>query len=102
MAKTRGARVIGTVSTEAKAALAREAGADDTILYTEQDFEAEVMRLTGGRGVDVVYDSVGKTTFDKSLNVLRPRGMMALVRPVERAGAAVRPGHRSTQRDRCS
>ncbi|MGO8796951.1 MAG: zinc-binding dehydrogenase, partial [Candidatus Sulfotelmatobacter sp.] len=66
------------VSTEAKARIAREHGADETILYTQQDFEAEVKRLTGGRGVDVVYDSVGKTTFEKGLNVLRPRGMMAL------------------------
>jgi len=79
MAKARGARVIGTVSTAAKAALIRELGADETILYTEQDFETEVMRLTGGRGVDVVYDSVGKTTFDKSLKLIRLRGMMALV-----------------------
>jgi NADPH2:quinone reductase len=78
MAKARGARVFGTVSTEAKAQLARENGADDVIRYTEQDFEQEVKRLTNGRGVDVVYDSVGKTTFDKSLNCLRPRGMMAL------------------------
>src|SRR5712691_8191169 len=67
MAKARGARVFGTVSTEAKAKLARENGADETIRYTEQDFEQEVKRLTAGRGVDVVYDSVGKTTFDKSL-----------------------------------
>ena len=73
-ARIRGARVIGTAGTAAKAALAREAGADDVILYTEQDFEAEVKRLTGGRGVDVVYDSVGKDTFAKSLNCLRPRG----------------------------
>ena len=78
MAKSRGARVFGTVSTEAKAQLAREHGADDVIRYTEQDFEHELKRLTNGRGVDVVYDSVGKTTFDKSLNCLRPRGMMAL------------------------
>ena len=78
MAKALGARVIGTVSTEAKARLAHENGADETIRYTEQDFEQEVKRLTGGRGVDVVYDSVGKTTFDKSLNCLRPRGLMAL------------------------
>jgi NADPH2:quinone reductase len=78
MAKMAGARVIGTVSTEEKAALAREAGADDVILYMQQDFEAETRRLTGGRGVDVVYDSVGKTTFDKSLASLAPRGMMAL------------------------
>jgi len=73
-----GARVIATVSTKAKAELAREAGASDTILYTEQDFVAEVKRLTGGKGVDVVYDSVGKTTFEGSLNCLRPRGLLAL------------------------
>ncbi len=78
MAKIRGARVIGTVSTEAKAKLAREAGADEVILYTTQDFEAEVKRVTGGAGVQVVYDSVGKTTFDKSLNCLAMRGMLAL------------------------
>ena len=78
MAKMLGARVFGTVSTEEKARIAREHGADEVIRYTEQDFEAEVKRLTGGRGVDVVYDSVGKTTFDKSLNSLRPRGMMVL------------------------
>jgi len=70
--------VIGTVSTEEKAQIARQAGADHIILYTQTDFEAETKRLTGGRGVDVVYDSVGKTTFDKSLNVLRPRGYMVL------------------------
>jgi NADPH2:quinone reductase len=73
-----GARVITTVSTPEKAELSREAGASGVILYTEQDFEKEVKRLTGGRGVDVVYDSVGKTTFDKSLNCLRPRGLLAL------------------------
>ena len=73
-----GARVIGTVSTEEKAKLARAAGADDIILYTHNDFESETRRLTSGKGVDVVYDSVGKTTFEKSLNVLRPRGMMVL------------------------
>jgi NADPH2:quinone reductase len=78
MAKMLGARVFGTVSTEAKARIAREHGADEAILYTEQDFAVEVKRLTGGRGVDVVYDSVGLTTFDKSLSSLRPRGMMAL------------------------
>ncbi|MFZ1060484.1 MAG: quinone oxidoreductase [Candidatus Rokuibacteriota bacterium] len=78
MAKMRGARVIGTVSTEAKAKLARAAGADEVILYTTQDFEAEVKRITGGAGVPVVYDSVGKTTFDKSLNCLAPRGVMVL------------------------
>ena len=73
-----GARVITTVSTAEKAELSREAGASDAILYTEQDFEAEVKRLTGGKGVDVVYDSVGKTTFESSLNCLRPRGLLAL------------------------
>ena len=78
IAKRIGARVITTVSTAAKAELSREAGASDVILYTEQDFEAEVKRLTGGKGVDVVYDSVGKTTFDKSLNCLHPRDMVAL------------------------
>ena len=78
MAHHIGARVIGTVSTEEKAKLAREAGADEVILYTQQDFEAETKRLTAGKGVDVVYDSVGKTTFEKGLNVLRPRGMMVL------------------------
>lgn len=77
-AKIRGARVITTVGTDAKAAVARGVGADDVIVYTAQDFEAEVKRLTGGRGVDVVYDSVGKDTFDKSLNCLRPRGLLAL------------------------
>jgi NADPH2:quinone reductase len=78
MAHNIGARVIGTVSTEEKAKLARDAGADEIILYSESDFEAETKRLNANKGVDVVYDSVGKTTFDKSLNVLRPRGMMAL------------------------
>ena len=73
-----GARVIATVSTEEKAKLARGAGADEVILYAQDDFEAETKRLTGGKGVDVVYDSVGKTTFDKGLNILRPRGMMVL------------------------
>ena len=79
MAEERGARVIGTVSTEEKARAVRELGADETILYTQLDFETEVKRLTNGRGVDVVYDSVGRTTFDKSLKVIRPRGLMALV-----------------------
>ncbi|HXG16495.1 MAG TPA: quinone oxidoreductase, partial [Calidithermus sp.] len=78
IAKMRGARVIGTVSTEDKARLARQAGADEVILYTQQDFEAEVKRLTGGKGVQVVYDSVGKTTWDKSLASLALRGMMVL------------------------
>ena len=78
MAHMLGARVFGTVSTEEKARIAREHGVDEAILYTKQDFEVEVKRLTGGRGVDVVYDSVGKTTFEKSLNSLRPRGMLVL------------------------
>ncbi len=75
-AKIRGARVIGTTSTADKARIAREAGCDEVILYTEQDFEAEARRLTASRGVDVVYDSVGAATWDKSLASLRPRGMM--------------------------
>jgi NADPH:quinone reductase len=78
MAAKIGARVITTVSTAEKAELSREAGAAEVILYTEQDFATEVKRLTGGKGVDVVYDSVGKTTFEGSLNCLRPRGLMAL------------------------
>lgn len=78
MAHNIGARVIATVSTEEKAKLARQAGADEVILYTQSDFETETKRLTGNKGVDVVYDSVGKTTFEKGLNVLRPRGMMVL------------------------
>ena len=91
MAKRAGARVIGTVSTEEKAELAREAGADEVILYTRQDFEAEVKRLTGGKGVDVVYDSVGKDTFDKSLNCLAPRGCMVLFGASSGPVGAVRP-----------
>lgn len=78
IAKLRGARVLGTVSTEAKARLALEAGADEAILYTERDFEEEVKRLTAGAGVQVVYDSVGMTTFAKGLNCLARRGMMVL------------------------
>jgi NADPH2:quinone reductase len=78
MAKMRGATVLGTVSTAEKAALARSAGADHVILYSKEDFQAEARRLTGGRGVDVVYDGVGATTFDKGLDCLRPRGMMVL------------------------
>jgi len=78
IAKMRGARVIGTVSTEEKALMARDAGADDVILYSSQDFEAEVKRLTGGRGLRVVYDGVGRTTFEKSLRCLAPRGMLVL------------------------
>ncbi len=78
MARMLGARVFGTVGSEEKARIARAHGVDEAILYDSQDFEMEVRRLTEGRGVDVVYDSVGKTTFDKSLSSLRPRGMMAL------------------------
>jgi NADPH2:quinone reductase len=78
MAKRVGARVFGTVSTEEKAEIARSAGADEVIIYTERDFQEEVKRLTEGRGVEVVYDSVGKTTFIKSLESLAPRGMLAL------------------------
>jgi len=78
MGKRLGARVLGTVSTPEKARLAKEAGADEVIQYTTQDFEAEVKRLTGGRGVQVVYDSVGKATYEKSLNILVPRGMLVL------------------------
>jgi NADPH2:quinone reductase len=78
IAKLRGARVIGTVSTDEKAKLAREAGADEVILYTKQDFVAEVKRLTGGKGLQVVYDAVGKDTFDKGFDCLVPRGTMVL------------------------
>lgn len=78
IAKLRGARVIGTVSTEEKAALAREAGADEVINYAQSDFEAEVKRITNNKGVDVVFDSVGKDTFEKGLNCLRKRGYMVL------------------------
>ena len=78
MATRMGARVITTVSTKAKAELSRKAGASDVILYSHQSFEDEVKRLTGGKGVDVVYDSVGKDTFEQSLNCLRPRGMLVL------------------------
>jgi NADPH2:quinone reductase len=78
MAHNIGARVIATVSTDEKAKLAREAGADEVILYTQQDFEVETKRLMNGKGLDVIFDSVGKTTFEKGLNLLRPRGMMVL------------------------
>ena len=78
MVKLLGATAIATVSTQQKAELARSAGADEIIFYEETDFEAEVRRITDGRGVDVVYDSVGRTTFEKGLNCLRPRGMMVL------------------------
>ncbi|MFY9643809.1 MAG: quinone oxidoreductase [Terriglobales bacterium] len=91
MAHNIGARVIATVSTEEKAKLARAAGADEIILYTQSDFEGETKRLTAGKGVDVVYDSVGKTTFDKGLNLLRPRGMMALYGASSGAVAPIDP-----------
>jgi NADPH:quinone reductase len=78
MAKNLGASVIGTAGSEEKAQLAREAGANEVIIYTTQDFETETRRLTNGKGVDVVYDGVGKTTFDRDLNVLRPRGYLVL------------------------
>ena len=78
IAKMLGAQVIGTVSTETKAQLAKQAGADDVILYSQSDFLVEVKKLTDGKGVHVVYDSVGATTFDQSLNCLRPRGCLAL------------------------
>jgi NADPH:quinone reductase len=78
MARSIGARAIGTVGTEEKAKLAREAGAEEVIVYTQQDFEVETKRLTENKGVHVVYDGVGKSTFEKGLNVLRPRGYMVL------------------------
>jgi NADPH:quinone reductase len=78
MARNIGARVIGTVGSEGKVKLVRDAGADEVIIYTQQDFETETMRLTDGRGVHVIYDGVGKTTFDKDLNILRPRGYLVL------------------------
>ena len=78
MAKMAGARVIGTVSNEAKAELAREAGADDVILYQEQEFDVEAKRLTDGAGVEVIYDGVGQATFDRGLSCLKPRGYLAL------------------------
>lgn len=78
IAKFLGATVIGTVSTEEKARIAKQAGADHVIIYTQSDFEKEVMRITSGKGVNVVYDSVGKETFEKSLRCLRPRGHLAL------------------------
>jgi NADPH2:quinone reductase len=78
MARRLGATVITTVSTEEKAALSRKAGATEVILYTQSDFESEVKRITDGKGVNAIYDSVGKTTFDKSLNCLKPRGYMVL------------------------
>jgi NADPH2:quinone reductase len=92
MAKRRGARVFGTVSTEEKAALARGAGVDEVILYTKQDFLVEVKRATGGRGVNVVYDSVGQATFEKSLDCLAPLGMLALFGQSSGTVASFNPG----------
>ena len=91
VAKLCDSRVIGTTSTEEKAKLAREAGADEVILYSHKDFEAEVKALTKNRGVDVVYDSVGKDTFDKSINCLRPRGYMILFGASSGAVAPIDP-----------
>jgi len=78
VARLRGARVFGTVSTQEKARIARAAGADEVILYSQQDFSAEAKRLNGGKGVQVIYDGVGKATFEKGLDTLAPRGLMAL------------------------
>jgi NADPH2:quinone reductase len=97
MAKMRGARVIGTVSTDEKAKLASEHGADETIIYTRQDFEAEVKRLTDGKGLQVVYDAVGKTTWDKSLNSLAPRGLIALYGQSSGPIGQIDPGILSTK-----
>ncbi|MGA7992981.1 MAG: quinone oxidoreductase [Thermoanaerobaculia bacterium] len=91
VAKRRGARVIGTVSTPEKAALARRAGADEVILYTQTDFVAETKRLTDGKGVQAVFDSVGKTTFEKGLDVLAPRGTMVLFGQSSGAAPSVDP-----------
>lgn len=91
MAKMLGARVIGTAGSEEKAQIAREAGADEVILYREQDFVEGTRRLTGGRGVDVVYDSVGATTFLKGLDCLRPRGMMVQFGNASGAAPAIEP-----------
>ena len=92
MAKMLGATVIGTAGSDEKAAIAKQAGADEVIVYTRQDFVAEVKRITGGRGVDVVYDSVGVSTFLKSLDTLRPRGMMVLFGQSSGAVAPFDPG----------
>ncbi len=91
VSKKLGATVFGTVSTEEKARAAREAGADEVILYTREDFEEAVRRLTGGHGVDVVYDSVGQTTAEKSLNCLRPRGILVLYGNASGPAPAVDP-----------
>jgi len=92
MAKMLGATVIGTAGSDEKAAIAKQAGADEVIVYTRQDFVAETKRITGGRGVDVIYDSVGKTTFLPGLDVIRPRGMMVLFGQSSGAVASFDPG----------
>ncbi len=92
MAKMLGATVIGTAGSDEKAAIAKQAGADEVIVYTRQDFVAEVKRITNGRGVDVVYDSVGATTFLKGLDAIRPRGMMVLFGQSSGAVAPFDPG----------
>ena len=89
--KNFGGRVIGTVSTEQKAELARAAGADEVILYTREDFETETLKRTDGKGVDVVYDSVGKTTFEKSMNCLKPRGYLVLYGQASGPAPAIDP-----------
>src|SRR5207253_5581004 len=97
IAKQRGARVLGTVSTEEKAKAAWQAGASEAILYTQTDFAAAVQRLTDGRGVDVVYDSVGQTTFAKGLDCLRPRGTMVVYGQASGPVAPVDTGLLSTK-----
>jgi NADPH2:quinone reductase len=92
MAKMLGATVIGTAGSDEKAAIAKQAGADEVIVYTRQDFVAETKRITGGRGVDVIYDSVGKTTFLPGLDVIRQRGMMVLFGQSSGAVAGFDPG----------
>lgn len=92
MAKMLGATVIGTAGSDEKAAIAKHAGADEVIVYTRQDFAAEVKRITNGRGVDVIYDSVGVSTFLKGLDVIRPRGMMVLFGQSSGAVAPFDPG----------
>jgi NADPH2:quinone reductase len=99
VAKKRGARVLATAGTDAKAELAREAGAEHVIIYTREDFEADVKRLTDGRGVDVVYDSVGKDTFDRAVAAVRP----AACWPVRVSSGPVAPFDRPLEpRARCS
>src|SRR5260370_41017271 len=92
MAKMLGATVYGTAGTDEKAAIAKSAGADEVIVYTKEDFVAEVKKFTDGNGVDVVYDSVGQSTFLKGLDVIRPRGMMVLFGQSSGAVAPFDPG----------